>query len=207
MTEIKYFLEIIGLIFSGIIALGMYIKKWLINPFNEFKININSKIENYEKTLVNHTHTLSELKLNGGNSIKDIINKIDKTLDNNTIKLNSIAAMVKASYEFEEDGIFIADSLGSCYYFNKAYLEMTGLTFNEAINYGWANALHPADHKKVLESWKVCIETRSNIELVHRYKHIKTKRIIKTKVSWQVQASADNPQDLLLVFGRVKKLE
>lgn len=206
--DTKTLIEVIGGVFTGVVAIVGFLKKYLINPFNNFKKDVEANLKGYNSTLTEHTKALKELQLNGGKSIKDVVNKIDAKLDKTQQDLHNVIALVKAQQEYDSDGIFIADKHGNCYYFNKAYLDMTGLSANEAINFGWTNAIHPKDYERILESWKTCITTMSNMELTHSYKNVKTKRVIRAKVSWQVQVQPNSDsEETILIFGRVKPIE
>jgi PAS domain S-box-containing protein len=212
IDDTKTILEVIGIVFTGAVtiigAIVGYIKKSLIQPFDSFKREVEASLENYNSILTEHTQSLKELKFNGGASVKDVVNKNNDKLDTISKNLDSIVAMVKASYEFENDGIFIADKHGNCYYFNKAYLDITGLSYNEALNFGWINAIHPRDSEKILSAWKTCVSTMSNMQLEHSYKNVKSKRVVKAKVSWQVQLQpTEKGEETILIFGRVKPIE
>lgn len=206
--DVKTLIEIIVAVFTGVVSIVAFLKKKLVNPFNDFKRDVEVNLKGYNEILTEHTKALKELQLNGGKSIKDVVNSINTKLDKTQRNLDNIIALVQAQQEYDSDGIFIADKHGNCYYFNKAYLDMTGLSFNEAIKFGWTNAIHPKDYERILSSWKTCITTMSNMELVHSYKNVKSKRVFKAKVSWQVQVQPNEDlEETVLIYGRVKLLD
>ena len=208
LDDTKTLLEVIGLVFTGVVAIIAYLNKKVISPLKDARENIESNIATTTNILQQHSEILKELKFNGGKSIKDVVTKIDSKLDKTQRNLDNIIAMVKAQQEYDSDGIFIADKHGNCYYFNKAYLDITGLSFNEAVNFGWTNAIHPKDYERILGSWKTCISTMSNMELVHSYKNVKSKRVVKAKVSWQVQVQPNaDSEETVLIYGRVKPID
>jgi len=207
-TDVKTLIEIGIAVITGVVSIVAFMNKKVIKPLKAVKDNIDKNLEANNVLLKEHSEILKELKFNGGKSIKDVINKIDVKLDKTQKNLDNVIALVKAQQEYDSDGIFIADKHGNCYYFNKAYLDMTGLSSNEALNFGWTNAIHPKDYERILASWKTCISTMSNMELVHSYKNVKTKRVIKAKVSWQVQVQPNtDSEETVLIFGRVKPIE
>ena len=55
--------------------------------------------------------------------------------------------------------IFQTDSLGSCNYVNEEWLKYAGRPFEEALGYGWINAIHPDDRERVTKEWKQSVET------------------------------------------------
>ncbi|WP_179319610.1 PAS domain S-box protein [Winogradskyella helgolandensis] len=50
--------------------------------------------------------------------------------------------------------IFQSDNEGRCNYVNEEWIKYSGLTFNESLNFGWSNAIHPEDKNFVLEQWQ-----------------------------------------------------
>jgi PAS domain S-box-containing protein len=192
---------------SGIIvAIVGFMVKYIIRPLSSFKNTVNN-------TLAAHTEILKELKVNGGKSIKDVVNTVQTDLKFITasiksmkLDLDKITALMRASFELDNDGIFMADSLGSCFYFNKKYLEIAGLNYNEALAYGWANSIHPQDKEKIIRIWSESIKNRSNATLKYRYKNLRTNRVHWCRVSWQVQVQEDK-DNTLIIFGRVTLLK
>lgn len=205
LEDVKTAVGVLTSVGTAVVAIIAFLNKKLIKPLRADRVEIKEKMAQYSETLEQHSKVLKQLEFNGGASIKDVIFKINDKLDSTKHHLDNLVAMVKASFEFDSDGIFIADKNGNCYYFNKAYLDITGLNYNEALNFGWTNAIHPKDYEKILASWKTCIEKLSNMELLHSYKNVKTKRVVKAKVSWQVQIQPDSENNVL-IFGRVKPL-
>lgn len=191
----------VGTIITSIIA---FVNKKLIKPFKAYEVSLNQKVDNVKTTLQLHETALNQLKNNGGSSIKDAIDRIENKVDKTINSLERVTAIVKAGYEFDDDGIFMANAVGNCYYFNRKYLEIAGLNLEEALNYGWTNAVHPLDHSKIVESWNNTVQTKSSAVISCRYKNLKSGRVIHTKVSWQVQVQEDTT---LLIFGRVKVID
>jgi PAS domain S-box-containing protein len=50
-------------------------------------------------------------------------------------------------------GIFLADANGDFGFVNECWVEMTGVTEEQARGGGWARAVHPDDRPKVLDGW------------------------------------------------------
>jgi len=68
-------------------------------------------------------------------------------------------------------GIFQTDSEGKCSYVNKAWIKMTGLTFEQALVDGWTNALYPDDKDMVYETWAVAVKENNKFKLEFRFLH------------------------------------
>jgi PAS domain S-box-containing protein len=46
---------------------------------------------------------------------------------------------------------------GFCDFLNQRWLHYTGMTAAQAHGWGWADAIHPDDHKGVVEYWQLCL--------------------------------------------------
>lgn len=66
-------------------------------------------------------------------------------------------------------GIFMTDTQGRCTYVNDRLCTYTGLTEEESIGAGWADALHPDDRAHVMDAWEKAIKSRKEFELRYRY--------------------------------------
>ncbi len=66
-------------------------------------------------------------------------------------------------------GIFHTDARGKCVFVNDRWCEITGLTSDEALGDGWAEALHPEDRSRVFETWEQATRTRSVFKAEYRF--------------------------------------
>lgn len=66
-------------------------------------------------------------------------------------------------------GIFLTDAEGNCLYVNDCWCQLTGLTSEQAVGSGWFQALHPDDHDRVLQAWRLAVEACSEFVAEHRF--------------------------------------
>jgi PAS domain S-box-containing protein len=66
-------------------------------------------------------------------------------------------------------GIFRTDNQGQCLYVNERWCEMTGLTFAEARQDGWAQTLHPDDRERVFAQWYDCAQNNLPFQSEYRF--------------------------------------
>ncbi len=64
--------------------------------------------------------------------------------------------------------IFTAKCNGDIDYFNRAWIEFTGLTFEQIKDWGWIQFIHPDDVGETLRRWKHSIESYDDFQLEHR---------------------------------------
>jgi rsbT co-antagonist protein RsbR len=68
-------------------------------------------------------------------------------------------------------GVYQTDAVGNCEYVNPRWLEMTGLTAEEARKEGWTKAIHPEDWSRVAEIWRRTVETGEVYRAESRFLH------------------------------------
>jgi diguanylate cyclase (GGDEF)-like protein/PAS domain S-box-containing protein len=66
-------------------------------------------------------------------------------------------------------GLFRADASGQCTWVNERYLQLTGLTTEQALGEGWLRALHPGDRRHALELWRRATTARDEFSFGVRY--------------------------------------
>ncbi|HEY5470262.1 MAG TPA: PAS domain S-box protein [Bacteroidales bacterium] len=83
----------------------------------------------------------------------------DGTVQNITEQKQTMEALNKTQHLYKTltavspVGIFRTDPDGKTTFVNPKWLEMSGLTFEEAIGFGWLKAVHPNDKEKLKEGW------------------------------------------------------
>jgi PAS domain S-box-containing protein len=53
---------------------------------------------------------------------------------------------------------------GYCDFLNQVWLDYTGLTVEKAQGWGWAEAIHPDDRKKLVEEWQACLASGTPVD-------------------------------------------
>ena len=76
-------------------------------------------------------------------------------------------------------GIFQTDTEGACNYVNQRWSEYAGLSYEEAMGYGWASTIHPDDKERIVVEWeKYMLSEENEIETEFRFLHS------NKKVTW-----------------------
>ena len=57
-------------------------------------------------------------------------------------------------------GVFETDKSGSVQYLNNKWLAITGMSMQNALGFGWGDALHPEDRPRILAEWAKCLEDK-----------------------------------------------
>lgn len=87
-------------------------------------------------------------------------------------------------------GIFHCDARKQVVYVNQRYLEITGLSLEDALGDGWIEALHPSDKEKILKHWHQNIGKPELSKGIYRYQQPKsgeTRWVLGQSISEQDQ--------------------
>jgi PAS domain S-box-containing protein len=68
-------------------------------------------------------------------------------------------------------GIFRTDSSGSTTYVNPRWMEISGLSYEEAIGNGWLKAVHPEDRKILINNWNN--DLNKHVKSIAEYRFLK----------------------------------
>jgi len=79
----------------------------------------------------------------------------------------------KTRFQFIADAmpqkVWTADHEGNLNYFNKCWLEYTGLGFEDLKGWGWKKIIHPDDWEENKLRWQNSIKSGNNFEMEHRF--------------------------------------
>ncbi|MEJ2740661.1 MAG: PAS domain S-box protein, partial [Dehalococcoidia bacterium] len=66
-------------------------------------------------------------------------------------------------------GVWITDAEGKCTYVSDSFLEMTGMTMHEVLEFGWMHLLPEEDVEPTKEHWLHCVKTGEYFEHEHQF--------------------------------------
>ncbi|WP_299101585.1 PAS domain S-box protein [uncultured Winogradskyella sp.] len=112
--------------------------------------------------------------------------------------INSESLFKRLSSE-APSGIFQTDQKGYCNYVNEKWLQYAGITYDDAMGYGWAKAIHPEDRTRIEIEWQDYISSdREELETQFRFLH---KNDIVVWVTVKTVATYDADQNLSGYIG------
>lgn len=83
--------------------------------------------------------------------IKSQLQEKDSHVTNCERLIQRIGVMFREFFNDLEIGFWEADAHGERIYFNKAWLDLTGMKFKEACGQGWRKCIHPEDLERLIE--------------------------------------------------------
>ena len=100
----------------------------------------------------------AELRPNGGSSLRDAINKIDKRTRNMEIAITTLQVSHEALTEVVDVPFFRAGPTGQTVYCSSALCRLAGMSSSkEYMGANWLTFVHPDDLKMVKEGWESAI--------------------------------------------------
>lgn len=113
-----------------------------------FKINVLDKLNDFYAKV---NYITSELKPNGGNSLRDQVTHIKRTVDRiDQRQLNF--------FHFDPHGIIETDASGNLIWANRAYLDLTGRHPEEVVKQGWRNVIAEDDRERIIREWTFAVK-------------------------------------------------
>lgn len=154
---IFYYLIIIGIIMLILIKYaGIPFYRYICKPIYNFFNAVDETIESVKIIK-------AELQPNGGGSIKDKINKIEKSLsglDDHIFAINSKRTITLELMGWAEGkiiGCFEADHGGLLTYITDKYAEITGSFNAQVLGNSWINLISDEDREFVVDEWHAAI--------------------------------------------------
>ena len=142
---------------SVVVALGWL---WRVTPrvWKWVKYKMGGALrEDITELKTQMTFIVSELKPNGGASIRDSLNRIE-------IRQVLQEQRQKAILSDMSVGVFEADNEGHYLWVNRKYLRMTGRAPSEVNGSGWINTVAERDRERVMSEWTEAVATGREFE-------------------------------------------
>lgn len=128
-----------------------------------------SEQHEHETILASLAVIQGELTRNGGSSLKDSIDRIEKNVDKVKDRQTAINAYIRTSFNTNSKPIFECDPRGHLIYMNKAFLEMAQFRESDLLDMGWVNLISPSCRDRVQELWFEAVNDQRNFDEIIEY--------------------------------------
>jgi hypothetical protein len=125
--------------------------KLLIVPLHGSYKNLSKIYTSLDTHLPKIIKISNELDPNGGNSIKDILTRIDKNTQGSISRIWTLL-------ESTEFGYFETNRHGEYIRVNKAWLRLAKMDSEESKGNGWINGIAPEDRDRVFYEWELAVK-------------------------------------------------
>lgn len=194
---LEHYAQILGSIAGILVAFGTiykYVAKPAVSNIKSFLETIN-KLDESLPILMEISH---QFKPNGGNSLRDVIDRVERDLSLSKARTKILLGM-------SNHGVYEADHEGKCVWVNRKWTEIAGLLPEEALGNGWVTAIHPEDRDKVFTEWTNSIKAERDFDLVYRFKNRHTGKI--TLVHGHSTAFRNDKSKHLTYIGSISIVE
>lgn len=116
------------------------IYKFIWRPF---KLKVIDKLNDFYNKV---NYITNELKPNGGNSLRDQVNYIKRTVE-------KIDQRQLNFFHFDPHGIVETDSKGNLIWANRSYLDLVKRHPEEVQMQGWRNVIAEIDRERIIREW------------------------------------------------------
>ncbi len=154
------------ILYSGIISKGFAAVFYSLILSFYLKFFENNKLEKHDFILGDIFHTLSYRQ------------KFEQVKDEKMLMERKSAQEIRQRETKFQNltnsspvGIFLTRSDGYTTYVNPKWCTISGITHDEAIGYGWLNAVHPEDKMKIEAKWGNSVENSNDSYAQYRFLH------------------------------------
>ncbi len=116
--------------------------------------------------------------------------KIEQELKNSELLYRSLTSNAPVL-------IFNANEAGECTYVNVEWIKYTGMSFEDAMGYGWQKALHPEDKERVLNEWQTAVLTNTDFISEFRFTNKSGKITYLSAKAMKLVDTNNNTQGLI----------
>jgi PAS domain S-box-containing protein len=113
----------------------------------------NKSISEFLDLIPELKRVTAEFKPNGGKSLKDVMNRMENSLNHTEQKIRLITSCLGMAY-------FEADNEGEYTFVSKKWIDVTGFTLDQAIGNGWIGTVQKEIRKEIKEEWESCIDQK-----------------------------------------------
>lgn len=121
-----------------------------------------------------------EMTPNHGSSLKDKINKLEKSIEKNTELTEKIFYRQRWIMEHQDLPIFESDNDGLCSWVNERYARLFGKSSSNFLGNSWKNIIHPDDRERVELHWGESV--RDKIDAEDTFRALSNDKIIKIRI-------------------------
>ncbi|WP_452227500.1 PAS domain S-box protein [Lacinutrix cladophorae] len=149
------------------------LKAWEAFVFTEKKYDIDLRFFNKKKNKTTWLRVKSEKLYDANHVLYGYIGICIDITDRKKAEKQLIESeqLFKKLSSEAPAGIFQTDINGSCNYVNDRWSKYAGLSFDEAMGFGWAATIHPEDKDRIMKEWQAYVLSK-NIELETQFRFL-----------------------------------
>jgi PAS domain S-box-containing protein len=151
----KHIIDLAALV--GALLVLKPIWKWIVRTFKKMK-QIWSLGEQLSGLDIKLNAIYSQLVTNGGSSLRDSIDRIEK-------RTVFTEEFVKTIYKESDKAMFQTDATGKCTWVNKTLLRLVDMESVDVLGQGWVNIISIDDREDVMNEWNNAIANSRDFDM------------------------------------------
>ncbi len=129
-------------------------------------------LKEYNATLIRKLEDKMQQTEDNERTLRNYILELEKSIEARKIAeeaLKNSERQFRILTETAPVGIFRTDINGETTYVNPSWCSISRISYNDALNNGWLNAVHPDDRDLLSENWKKAVRNRSVSKTEYRF--------------------------------------
>lgn len=118
---------------------------------------------------------------------------------------SDVALLMELVTSQPSDAVFLTDAHGETYWLSPSYMQITGLTMDQARHEGWLRAVIPDDRQSVAKQWRDAISENAVFVADYTFQNTSTRERISVHCDAQPVFRSDSRQSVIGWVGRLTK--
>jgi PAS domain S-box-containing protein len=161
-------------------------------------ITIQQNAIDFQEIKTTVTKILAETKIDSGSSMRDMMIRIERKLEENTI-------LTRQSLDLTSAIAFICNPDGYCVWVSMEWSRITGLDISDAEGSKWTAAIYEADRDRVYRGFMLCCQEGRPFQSRYRYHNAKADMI--TWVNVEAAPKRNGSGEITFIFGHATVID
>ena len=147
------------LLIGAILALLVFLwrgRNWIAGVWRNVRYLCSAR-EMQENILESLNEIKEQMKPNGGNSIRDSLNRIERRQERD-------GAFLKTQLNAHHKALFECDASGRCVWTNRPHTHLTGFTLDQMRGMGWINLVAANEREAVMSKWMRAVNDKREFD-------------------------------------------
>jgi PAS domain S-box-containing protein len=169
--RVRAYLQVLGAVMIIGLLAALFVSSWLqrvvSRPMESMAHAARQIVERRDYSFRAEKTTDDEVGV-----VVDAFNSMLDEVQTHARALEASERLYRAIGESIDYGVWVADADGRAIYISDSFLQLVGLTMEQAADHGWGSVLHPDDVADTMAAWNECARTGCNWYREHRIRGV-----------------------------------
>ena len=151
LSENPKFKTLVQVVSLVVLFVGLY--RYLLKPTWRFQWKLFTAADAFLKIIPTVLKIAEDFKPNGGNSLRDVVNRIEQ-------RQSAMESKVHALLTTSPGPLFETDADGLWVWANRAMSDLTGYLPDQMIGYGWMNLICQDYQNAITQQWQLAVSQK-----------------------------------------------